>query len=61
MSAKWIRGESDVRGVVLQMLPDGTNGYKGEFYITNLKFDGPMDGASKISFTAKMTGAPTAL
>lgn len=47
--------------VFLQYLYDGTNGFKGEFYITSISYSSPVDGKASCSVTARMTGAPTAV
>ena len=47
--------------VFLQVLPDGTNGYKGEFYVTGFDIQPSMDGLASISVTARLSGAPTAV
>jgi len=45
----------------LQYLYDGTNGFKGEYFITNISYSAPVDGKSSCSVTARLTGAPTAV
>lgn len=43
----------------LQYLPDGTTGYKGEFWITSYNRSTSVDGKATASVTARLNGAPT--
>jgi len=45
----------------LQYLPDGTNGYKGEFWITAYNRTTGVDGKTSASVTARLNGAVTAV
>lgn len=47
--------------VFLSYLYDGTNGFKGEFYITNISYSGAPEAKSSCSVTARLSGAPTAV
>lgn len=43
----------------LQVLYDGTNGFKGEFLVDSFDVKPPMNDRVQFSFKASMTGAPT--
>ena len=52
---------TDKTSVFLQFLYDGTNGFKGEFFITGISYSDPVDGKSTCTVSARLTGAPTAV
>lgn len=47
--------------VFLQVLPNGTHGFKGEFLITSFNPSAGMDNEATVSVTARLTGAPTSV
>lgn len=47
--------------VYLQYLPDGTNGYKGQFWVTSYNRSVSVDGKATASATFRLTGATTAV
>ena len=47
--------------VFLQVLKDGTNGYKAEYWVTKFDVKGAVDGAVTVDITFSRTGASTAV
>jgi predicted secreted protein len=47
--------------VFIQYLPDGTNGAKGEFFVTSINKSTPVDGKATASVALRLTGALTAV
>lgn len=59
--AALVTGLTAGTSVFLQYLGDGTNGFKGEAYITSISFDADVGGKSTAQVEAEFTGALTAV